>query len=168
MQILYDITNDTIFDAPRLLEAFVGVIFCVLLIVLLTSERKYFVKKYSFVSSILVLLLITIFQIIGLTAEWSEYQNNYYLSEYLSGNVEAIEGTVILSENPTENSLSFFVDGMRFDVISNGYNNRGYHSEDYNNSFETNDFVKVYYVKKQDQTYHNYSDKVIVRIEKLG
>lgn len=166
MQILYDITNDKIFDAPRLLEAFVGVILCIFFLVLLISERKNFAKRFSFVLLLLFLSLITVFQTVGLTSEWFEYQNNYYLSEYLSGNTEVIEGTVNFSETPTENSLHFFVDGVYFDVISNGYNNRGYHSEDYNNSFKTNDFIKVYYIKKQNQTYHNYSDKVIVRIEK--
>lgn len=166
MQILYDITNDNIFDAPRLLGAFAGVIFCVVFLVFLISERKNFAERSRFVFLFLFLSLITAFQTVGLTAEWFEYQNNYYLSEYLSGNTEVIEGTVKFAETPDENSLHFFVDGVYFDVISNGYNNRGYHSEDYNNSFKTNDFIKVYYIKKQNQTYHNYSDTVIVRIEK--
>lgn len=166
MQTIYDITNDKILEAPRVLEAIVGIILCVLFLIFLVSERKNFTKKSNFVSLLSLLLLITTFQIISFTSEWMEYKNNYYLNEYLSGNVEIVEGCAVFCDVQNEGKVSFFVDDVRFDIISNGYNNRGYHLEDYNNSFGDNDYIKVYYKKKQEQTYHNYSDNVIVRIEK--
>lgn len=113
------------------------------------------------------LSVITFFQVTGLIGEWSNFKNNDYLYLYESGEYEIIEGMVNDLYKQGDNVLNFSVDGVEFSTISNGYNNRGFHTEDYDDSFVTDDVIRVYYINKLENSYHNYSEKVIVKIEKF-
>ena len=84
-----------------------------------------------------------------------------------TGEYEIIEGMVNDLYKQGDNVLNFSVDGVEFSTISNGYNNRGFHTEDYDDSFVTDDVIRVYYINKLENSYHNYSEKVIVKIEKF-
>lgn len=169
MQIIYDITSDRLLDSPRFMNALSGVVICVLFLIILILGRKDFDKKRTFASFLFIILSFSFFSVMELSAEWDEYKDNYYLAEYLSGNFETAEGAVKFSEENAMGSFSFTVDNVDFEVISSDYNSRGYHRENYNNDFVNNDIIKVYFVKKYDDSYinsRNYSDNVIVRIEK--
>lgn len=165
--VIYDILNDSILDAPRVIGAISGVVICVLFFSLLISTRKSFESKKGFLGALLILSAITLFQVTGLIGEWSNFNNNDYLSLYESGEYEIIEGMVSDFNKQGYNVLSFSVDGVEFSTISNGYNNRGFHTEDYDDSFVTDDVIRVYYINKLENSYHNYSEKIIVKIEKI-
>lgn len=166
--VVYDILCDSIFDAPRLMDAISGVVMCALFLLLLFSTRKSFKNKKIFLGTLVFLSAITIFQSVGLIGEWSEYKNNDYLSVYKSGEYEVVEGKVSIFDKEEEDGLTFSVNGVEFNTISNGYNNRGFHTEDYDESFITDDIIRVYYINKLETSYHNYGDKTIVKIEKIN
>ena len=169
MQIIYDITGDKLLDSPRFMNALSGVVICALFLIFLILGRKDFDKKRTFFGYLFIFLIFSFFSVMELSAEWDEYKDNYYLAEYLSGNAETVEGVVKFSEDNTMGSFSFTVDDVDFEVISSDYNSRGYHLENYNNDFTDNDIIKVYFVKRYDESYfnsRNYSENVIARIEK--
>lgn len=165
--VVYDILNDSILDAPRVVGAISGVVMCVLFFSLLISMRKSFESKKGFLGVLMFLSVITFFQVTGLIGEWSNFKNNDYLSLYETGEYEIIEGMVNDFYKQGDNVLNFSVDGVEFSTISNGYNNRGFHTEDYDDSFVTDDVIRVCYINKLENSYHNYSEKVIVKIEKF-
>ena len=77
--VVYDILNDSILDAPRIVGAISGVVMCVLFFSLLISLRKSFESKKEFLGVLMFLSVITFFQVTGLIGEWSNFKNNDYL-----------------------------------------------------------------------------------------
>lgn len=169
MQVVYEIANDSIFDAPRLINAIGGVVVCTLLLFVIIVHFKDFGSYKNALGIIFFILFISIFQFFGMISEWDDYKNNYYLALYLTEQCEIVEGEVNFYELH-EGSLSFMVNNVNFDVISNGYNNRGFHREDYKGDFKKGDYLKIYFFNKIDniEPYRNYADKVIMKIEKTG
>ncbi|MGN1444240.1 MAG: hypothetical protein ACI4XE_10385 [Acutalibacteraceae bacterium] len=174
MQILYDISSDTLSQAPRLISAIGGVIMACLFLLLLVdlkgdlSDKK---ERRHFSGYFCVIFLLFLFSLLGFSMEWKDYNKNYFVEEYTVGNYDVSQGEVKFDEEQYEGSLTFSVGNTDFEIKSDSFVNRGYRVGNYNGSFDNGDVIKVFYVENPgtltDQYIASaYPDKVIVRIEK--
>lgn len=166
-EVLYDVMNDSFFTS-RIVSAlgnFVPIVLFVFLAISIKSADKEEKRlKKGFLIIISVFAILSSFNIL---IEIDDYTNNYFVQQYEAGHYEVISGEV--SSLKTENGeILFYIGEEKFVCTSRNFNNRGYHTEDYeNNSFIGGDILNVYYVRQDETLESSYQNKVIMKIEKI-